>query len=484
MSATSTRTTRPSRGRVRYLLGYLLLVVVPVLAAGAVVARVSADSSVDTSVGAARSALAQGSRLFLALAVLLLVIRICGVLGRRLGQPLVVGEIVAGIALGPSLLGRLAPEVQGWLFPPTLLPAADTLAQLGVVFFMFLVGRELPLDLLRRSGGKAAALAQASTAVPFLIGILLAVNLPGGYRPPGVPTLAFVLFVGVAFAVTAFPVLARVLSEQRLTGTPLGTLGLATAGIGDVLAWCLLAAVTAIAGRSSIAPAVLSCALVIIYGLLMVTVARPLLAAALPRIERAGQGAVAVTLLCVVLISAWLTDSIGAHAIFGAFVAGLITPRGSAAADLVVSRIEGLTMWLLLPVFFVVIGLKLDLGSVGGLTQWALLLLIVVLASVGKFGGVTLLARLLGNRWRSAAGLGLMMNCRGVTELVVLQIGLTLGVLPPRMFAMLTCMALITTAATGPLLSRLHLPVFTPPEPAADPAAGPSSALISSGSAR
>ena len=459
----------PRENRIRYVVGYGLLALLPALAAVVIATRIGSDAPSDGS-GSGHSSLAQGSRLLLALAAVLVVVRVFGMLGRRLGQPLVVGEIVAGIALGPSLLGRIAPDAQAWLFPPSLLPAADTLAQLGVVFFMFLVGQELPLDLVRRSGAKAAALAQASTAVPFLIGLVLAVSLPASYQAPGSSSLAFALFIGVAFAITAFPVLARILGEQRLTGTMLGALGLATAGVGDVMAWCILAAVTAIAGNASAAPAVLSCALVVVYGVFMFVVVRPALARVLPRIERTGPGAVAATLLCVALASAWLTDSIGAHAIFGAFVAGLIAPRGSAVVDQVVSKMEGLTMWFLLPVFFVVIGLKLDLGSIGGLREWGVLLLIVLLASVGKIGAVAALARLLGNRWRAAAGLGLMMNCRGVTELVVLQLGLTLGVLSPQMFAILTCMALVTTAATGPLLRRLRLPTAPPPRARAETA--------------
>ncbi|MEU7717512.1 cation:proton antiporter domain-containing protein [Streptomyces tibetensis] len=444
--------------RVRYLLGYLLLVVLPTAAAVALLVGLAEPRQAE-----AAATVSAPSRLLPALVVILVVVRLVGAALRRLGQPAVVGEIVAGITLGPSVLGLFLPDVQQALFPASILPSLDTLAQLGVVLFMFLVGMELPLDLLRRSGPAAAALAQASTVLPFLCGALLAVSLLDVYRPAGASRLALVMFVGVAFAITAFPVLARILSEQRLTHTPLGTLGLATAGIGDVIAWCLLAAVTAVAGSASPAPAVLSCALVLVYSAFMFLVVRPAFTRFAPRLAGAGQPLVAAAVLTTTLASAWLTDSIGAHAIFGAFIAGVVMPRNSAAVQRIADRVEGLTNWVMLPVFFAVVGLKLDLPAVGGPHDWGVLALIVLVASAAKFGTVALFACLLGRRRRDATALGLMMNCRGVTELIVLQLGLTLGVLSQQLFAMLTCMALATTAMTGPLLRRLRLDRGLPP---------------------
>ncbi|HZF89580.1 cation:proton antiporter [Streptomyces sp.] len=441
-----------NRNRARYPLGYLLLVVVPAAAAVALLVTLAEPGRSGDPADAVHP-----SRLLPALAVILVVVRLVGAALRRLGQPAVVGEIVAGLMLGPSVLGFFLPDLQRTLFPASILPSLDTLAQLGVVLFMFLVGLELPLDLLRRSGPAAAALAQASTAVPFLCGAVLAAALLDSYRPPGASRLAMVMFVGVAFAITAFPVLARILGEQRLTHTPLGTLGLATAGIGDVIAWCLLAAVTAVATSASAAPTVLSCALVTLYAAVMFLVVRPAFTRLAPRIGEAGQPLVAAAVLTTTLVSAWLTDTMGAHAIFGAFIAGVVMPRNSVAIQRIADRVEGLTGWVLLPVFFAVVGLKLDLPAVGGLRDWGVLALIVLVASAAKFCTVALFARLLGRHRRDAAALGLMMNCRGVTELIVLQLGLTLGVLSQQLFAMLTCMALVTTAATGPLLRRLRL---------------------------
>ncbi|MGK5496583.1 cation:proton antiporter [Streptomyces sp. URMC 125] len=437
--------------RARYLPGYLLLVAVPVAATVILLA------GLDEPRRAGEGSTATGpSELLPALAVILLVVRLVGAALSRLGQPAVVGEVVAGIVLGPSVLGLLLPDVQEALFPSALLPSLDGLAQLGVVFFMFLVGLELPLDLLRRSGPAAVALAQASTAVPFLCGTAVAAGVLGAYRPEGASSLALVLFVGSAFSITAFPVLSRILGEQRLTRTPLGTLGLATAGIGDVIAWCLLAAVTAVAASASPAPAALSCALVLIYGAVMFLLVRPAFSRLVPRLERAGQPMAAAVMLTTALASAWLTDGIGAHSIFGAFLAGVVMPRNSGVIRKVADRIEGLTNWLMLPVFFAVVGLKLDLPAVGGPRDWAVLVLIVCAASASKIGAVMLFSRWLGRGRREAATLGLMMNCRGVTELIVLQLGLTLGILSQQLFAMLACMALVTTAATGPLLRRLR----------------------------
>lgn len=439
----------------RLLPGYLLLVALPLIAIVVLVGALGRHGA--ASLPGAGSIVSNGQRLLLAIAVVLAITRLAGAALRRVGQPSVVGEIAAGIVLGPSVLGLLLPHAQAWLFPPSLVPSLDTLSQFGVILFMFLVGRELPFDLLRRNGGTAVALAQASTAVPFLLGALLAAWTLGSYRGGGTSMLALSLFVGVAFSITAFPVLASILREQQLTNTPIGTLGLATAGAGDAIAWCVLMVISMLIGNGSSASALVSCALVLGYGIVLIVFVRPALPRAVASLERAGNGAVAAFLLCCVFASAWLTDSLGAHAIFGAFLAGLVLPRDSAPVREVLSKIEGLTMWLLLPLFFAVVGLKLNLANIGGLAEWGILILIIVVASAGKIAGVTIFARILGHDWRSSTGLGLMMNCRGVTELIVLQIGLSLGVLPPRLFTMLTCMAMVTTAVTGPLLRRLRL---------------------------
>ncbi|MEV0085894.1 cation:proton antiporter [Saccharopolyspora sp. NPDC050642] len=439
----------------RYLPGYLFLVVLPLVAVVALVQ--SLGNSGVAALPGADSIVSSGHRLLLAIAVILAVTRLFGALLRLVGQPSVVGEITAGIILGPSVLGLLLPEATAWLFPADVVPSLETLSQFGVILFMFLVGREMPLDLLRRSGGTALALAQVSTVIPFLFGALLAAWALGDYRTNGTPLLALVLFVGVAFAITAFPVLARILHEQKLADTPVGTLGLATAGAGDAIAWCLLMVVSAVIGNGSLLSAFVACALVIGYGGALIAFVRPAMPRLVAAFERSGHTAVAAFLLCCVFASAWITDSIGAHAIFGAVLAGLILPRDSATVREVLGKIEGLTMWLLLPLFFAVVGLKLDLASIGGPADWGILALIIVVAAVGKIAGVAVFARLLGHDWRSSTGLGLMMNCRGVTELIVLQIGLSLGVLSPRLFTMLTCMALVTTAVTGPLLRRLQL---------------------------
>lgn len=439
----------------RFLPGYLVLVVLPLVAVIAVVH--SLGQFEDVALSGADSLVFGGHRLLLTIAAILVVTRLFGALLRLVGQPSVVGEITAGLVLGPSVLGRFFPEMSAWLFPADAISALETLSQFGVILFMFLVGREMPLDLFRRSGATALALAQASTAIPFLFGVVLAVVALNDYRASGTPMPALALFVGVALAITAFPVLARILREQGIAETPVGALGLATAGVGDTIAWLLLMVVSAVIGTGSTHSAIAACALMVGYGAALLTVVRPAMPWLVARWERSGQPAVAAGLLCLVFASAWITETIGAHVIFGAVLAGLAVPRDSSVVRDVLGKVEDLTMWLLLPLFFAVVGLELDLAALGEAEDWAVLGLIVLVAGAGKIVGVAVFARMLGHGWRPSAGLGLMMNCRGVTELVVLQIGLSLGVLSPRLFTMLACMALVTTAITAPLLRRLRL---------------------------
>ncbi|GIG59600.1 hypothetical protein Lfu02_39720 [Longispora fulva] len=393
-------------------------------------------------------------RLLLAALVVVAVAHAAGAFLRRLGQPPVVGEIAAGFLLGPSVLGLLAPGVEAALFPAGILPFLDVLAQLGLILFMFVVGRDLPLAELRGSGGTAIVVGHATIATPFLVGVLVARILPEGYRPPGVPALVFALFCGVALSVTAFPVLARILTDRGLADTPVGALGMATAGVGDVTAWCVLALVVTVVRGGSPVTVLRTVALTIAFGALMWWVVRPLLAR---------YATSRVALLFVVLLSALATDRIGVHAIFGAFLAGVVMPRGSAVVAGFAQRVEGLTVWLMLPLFFATVGLRLHLEELGG-QGWLVLLFVLAAAVGGKVVGTLAPARAAGLDLRTSVGLATMMNCRGLTEIVVLNVGLSLGVISPRLFAVLVAMALVTTAMTGPLLSRLPRSPATRPE--------------------
>ena len=395
-------------------------------------------------------------RLLLAAVVIAVAAHLGGTLLARLGQPPVIGEMAAGFLLGPSLLGTLAPGLTEALLPPGVMPYLDVLAQLGVVFFMFGVGWELPLALVRSVRSTAVVVAHASIATPLLLGVLLALALPASYRPAGVPRLHFALFVGLALSMTAFPVLARILHDRGLSGTRLGALGMAVAGIGDVTAWCGLVLVVTIARGGGSLVLLRTVLLTALFLAAMWWVVRPLLARLFASGTSDTTGS-AVALLAVLLLSAATTDLIGIHAVFGAFLAGAVMPRGAPRVTGFCFRLEGLTCWLLLPLFFATVGLRTDLREVVGSTGWPVLLAVVAVAVTGKLVGASVASRAMGIDRRTALGVGVLMNCRGLTEIVVLNVGLSLGVIGRPLFTVLVAMALLTTAMTGPLLSRLRL---------------------------
>ncbi|MDI9888817.1 cation:proton antiporter [Streptomyces sp. HNM0645] len=398
------------------------------------------------------------------------------VLLRRVGQPPVIGEIAMGIVLGPSLLGWLWPEAQAWLFPESVLPYTSVLGQLGLLGFMFLVGLELDLGTLRGSSRTAVAVSQAGILVPLGLGALLAFPLYGRLAPDGVQFLPFALFVAVAMSVTAFPVLARILVDRGLYGTPLGALALACAAVDDVAAWCLLALVVALAAAGSPFDAVSAAGLTVAFGAAMLLVVRPLLArwAARGRADRANDGVVLVLLFSGLCLCALATDLIGVHTLFGAFLFGVATPRGHRRVEASAARLRAVVVPVLLPLFFVHTGLSTEIGALAvDPAQWLWTGALLAVAVLGKWGGSAAAARLCGRSWREATAIGALMNCRGLTELVVLTIGLELGVIGPDLFTMLVLVALITTAVTAPVVSRLQRgKQQAPAEPAATPPAG------------
>lgn len=399
-------------------------------------------------------------KFLLAIVLIIAVGNLGGWVVGRFGQPRVVGEMVAGIALGPSLLGQVAPGTQHWLFPAELIPHLDLIAQLTIVVFVFLLGANLPLGLLRGSGGRATVLGIGMVAIPVLCGMLLASGLAGVYRPDGIPLVPFLLFVGVSMGVTAFPVLARILDEQDLIKSRIGALGLTTAGIGDAIAWCLLVVtVAAINDDDTSAAAVRTVALLIVFAVVMWTIFRPALRQFL---TFAGKNAAArfsstPVLLLSAVCGAFITDWIGVHAIFGAFLVGMAVPREKMLVQDLTKPIErGVTV--VLPLFFAVVGLNVQIDFLLGSLQDLLVCgLVLVVAITSKVGTTTLIARLTKLTWRDSAGLGVMMNCRGLTELVVIATGLSLGIIGQNLFVIFVVMTLVTTMMTGPLLRRLNL---------------------------
>ncbi|WP_448322156.1 cation:proton antiporter [Streptomyces sp. CO7] len=403
-------------------------------------------------------AVAQMPHLFLLLAVVMVCGHVAGRLCRRLGQPPVMGEILTGIALGPSLLGAMWPSGQRWLFPADLLPVVNALAQLGLVVFMFLVGYELNVGQVRRAGRTAVLVSNVSVLVPMIGGGLLAGVMYGRFAGPGVGFPAFALFLALTMSVTAFPVLARILTDRKMARTTVGGLALTCAAVDDITAWCVLALATALGGHTSVTAAFTTLVLTAVFVSVMLYGVRPLLARLAARhAERLAGGATTLlVLLTGVLLSSFVTDWIGIHAIFGAFLFGAVLPRGAAPATAAVEQVRGITVVLLLPLFFAYSGLQTDFRLIAAEPAlWGWCVLVVVVATVTKWAGSTGAARMTGLGWQDSLSLGALMNCRGLTELVVLGIGLQLGIITPTVFAMLVVMTLVTTGVTAPALGLI-----------------------------
>jgi Kef-type K+ transport system membrane component KefB len=406
--------------------------------------------------------------LLVALAAIIIVAHLIGGLFARIGQPPVVGEMIAGISLGPSLLGRIAPAVSAHLFPAAILPYLSAISQTGVILFMFLIGVEFDFNWLRSRSRSSLVISQAGIVTPFLLGAALAVWLYPAFCSGAFSFAEFALFVGVAMSITAFPVLARILRDFRLDRSTLGMTALAAAAVGDVTAWCLLAFIVGVV-QSQPARIVRTVALVAAFVASTFLAVRPVVAWMVRKqAQKRLPAAMAFLLACAGLaLASRVTDRIGIHALFGAFLFGVIIPHDSALAHHLPLIIARPVQVLLLPVFFASTGLFTEIGLLRGPRAWAACLAIVAVASLGKVGGSYLAARLTGSRSRPAAALAILMNTRGLMELIVLNVGLRLGILSPALFAMFVLMAVSTTLATAPLLGRVtrraHLDFETTP---------------------
>lgn len=442
---------------------YVSLVVLPI---GLVIGALSLGSNLapstgvvpDTAHGAPPPAPFDLARLTLQIVVVVAVARLAGALMERIGQPRVIGEILGGIVLGPTVLGLFAPTVAATLFPPASLGFLNALAQFGLLLFMFLLGLELDLAQLRRRAHIALVASHASISVPFLLGVLLSLFLYTPYAPAGVSFTPFALFIGAAMSVTAFPVLARILRDRGMTGTMLGTVAIACAAVDDVTAWCILAGVSFVARASDAASLVTMLGGTAAYLVAMLLLGRRMLRWLSDRSERAGGAGdgFAAGVLLLALASAWVTERLGIHGVFGAFLAGALVPRGGAAVRTLSDRLQSILVVLLLPLFFAFSGLRTSLTLISG-TSVAIACAVVLLCAVaGKLGGSTLAARAAGMPWREALSLGVLMNTRGLMELVILNVGLDMGILSPTLFAIMVIMALVTTAMTAPMLTLLQ----------------------------
>jgi Kef-type K+ transport system membrane component KefB len=401
--------------------------------------------------------------LLVQIGVVVIAARMVGLLFRRIHQPQVMGEMVAGILLGPSLLGWAAPAASAWLFPPASLGFLNSLSQIGLLVFMFLVGLELNPRLLREKRHAAVVISHASIVVPFMLGAALSLFLYPRLSDDSVSFTGFALFMGAAMSVTAFPVLARILTERDLLRTRVGAVTIACAAVDDVTAWCILAGVVALVRASDAGglPLWVTLGGSVAFVLLMLYPVRRLLAGLEERFRRRGdtvtQDMLAVILL-VALASAWATEWLGIHALFGAFLAGAVMPKSDLFVHALTEKLEDVIVVLLLPLFFAFTGLRTSIGLVEGAEMWLFCGLIILVAIVGKWGGSSVAARMTGMPWREAGALGVLMNTRGLMELVILNIGLDIGVISPALFTMMVLMALVTTFMTSPLLELIYPP--------------------------
>ena len=394
------------------------------------------------------------SILLIQIIAVLLMVRLFGFLFKHIGQPGVIGEIVAGIVLGPSVLGYFFPDVFQALFPPESLTNLELLSQVGLVLFMFVIGMELDFSVLKNKINETLVISHAGILVPFFLGIVASYWIYEEYAAAQTAFLPFALFIGISMSITAFPVLARIIQERNMTKTSLGTLAIASAANDDVTAWCLLAVVIAIAKAGTFASALYAIGLTALYIIIMFMVVRPFLkkvGEVYANQEVINKTFVALILL-ILIISSTLTEIIGIHDLFGAFMAGVVMPPSIGFRKVMMEKVEDIALVFFLPLFFAFTGLRTEIGLINSPALWGVCLLLITVAVAGKLGGCAVAARLVGESWKDSFTIGTLMNTRGLMELVALNIGYEMGVLPPSIFVILVIMALVTTFMTTPLL--------------------------------
>ncbi len=393
-------------------------------------------------------------RLLLQIVVIIACTQLLGTLFKKIGQPAVIGETVAGILLGPSLLGLVFPDTFQFLFPPASMENLKFLSQIGLILFMFIVGMELDTRLIRKQAFEAVIISHASILIPYTLGIGLSLFLFHQYAMGHASFLSFSLFMGIAMSITAFPVLARIIRDRGLTGTRLGILAITCAASDDVTAWCLLALLIAFIKSGSGLPGMYTIGLVVLYAAVMLFPVRILLKKILKVYEqhKISYPALMAFMFTMLVLSAWCSEIVGIHALFGAFLAGAIMPQNEILRNRITDRISDVSIVMLLPLFFVFTGLRTHVGLLNQSGLWVSFGLILLVAVAGKFGGSTLAARFTGQNWKDSLSIGALMNTRGLMELIVLNIGYDMGILSPEIFAMMVLMALITTMMTSPAL--------------------------------
>lgn len=396
--------------------------------------------------------------LLLQIIVIIVCARLSGYLFKKIGQPAVIGEIVAGIILGPSIIGAYFPAINHFLFPAASLVTLSFLSQIGLILFMFIIGMELDLKAIGKQAYDAVIISHASIIIPYTLGMALAYYLYRDYAPSGISFLSFALFMGIAMSITAFPVLARILQEKGLTRSRLGAMALTCAAADDLTAWCILAAVIALVRSGSSFSVLYTIALAIVYVLVMLKIVRPFLEklSTVYNSKEKKRTHIIALFFTLLIISSYTTSVIGVHALFGAFIAGVIMPSSFDFRKVVIDKIEDVSIILLLPLFFVITGLRTQIGLINQGHLWVTFGWILLVAVAGKFGGSALAARVVGQSWKDSLSIGVLMNTRGLMQLIVLNIGYDLGILSAEIFAMMVLMALVTTFMTGPALDLIN----------------------------
>ncbi|MBS5798086.1 MAG: cation:proton antiporter [Dysgonomonas mossii] len=396
--------------------------------------------------------------LILQIIVIIIAARFFGWIFKKIGQPSVIGEILAGIVLGPSLIGSYFPEMSAFLFPANSLGNLQILSQIGLILFMFIIGMELNLKALQSKAHDAIVISHASIIIPFSLGVGLAYFIYEGHAPEHIDFTAFALFMGISLSITAFPVLARIIQERGIHKTKLGAIVITCAAADDITAWCLLAAVIAIVKAGSVVSALYTILFALIYVIFMIKLVRPFLRKIgdLYQTQKQVNQSVVAIFFIVLLASAFITETIGIHALFGAFMAGAIMPDNINFRKIFIGKIEDVALVLFLPIFFVISGLRTEIGLINDPALWEITGLIILLAIIGKFVGSAIAAKVVGQNWKDSLTIGALMNTRGLMELVALNIGYELGVLKAEVFAMMVIMALVTTFMAGPILKLIN----------------------------
>jgi Kef-type K+ transport system membrane component KefB len=384
--------------------------------------------------------------------------RILGLSIGKLGQPIVIGEIIAGIILGPSVLGSMFPNTFNFIFPASSLNNLQLFSQFGLVLFMFIIGMEIDTKLVRKKINSAVIISYTGIIFPYFLGIVLSYFIYSSFTMPGVSFTTFALFIGIAMSITAFPVLARIIHEKGLTKTPLGIMAITCAATDDITAWLIFAAIIAVAQAGTAVSAIAVIIIAVVFVISMLFLAQPILKR-IGNIYVSGENlskTIIAFIFLVLFCSAFFTEVIGIHALFGAFIAGVVVPKNQIFKKLMINKIEDVSTVVLLPLFFAFSGLRTQIGSLNTPYLWAVCGIVILIAIIGKLGGVAIAARFVGNSWRESISMGVLMNTRGLMELIVLNIGYDLGILSPEIFSIMVIMALTTTFMAGPSLNLIE----------------------------